>query len=198
MDRDKNGACRAGQRKLTAYVACRSISVCTCDDYQTNNEAMRRAVHYVFHLADQYKRFGRLINCLTHERKHKSVKAFANKRVCTSEFDRGVLEDCTYEQLENLKLPLLKPDIVEPKSCFACIRRRPASMICFTTTEIIKCTIRKQDAALSHPSPFRSGCSVSSFPCVRSVRFGRSVLYRSLSLAGRQGRRHWHSALARG
>ena len=37
---------------------------------------MRPKHHYAAHLPDQYKRFGFLVSCLTHERKHRLVKRY--------------------------------------------------------------------------------------------------------------------------
>ena len=72
-------------------------------------------MHYVLHLADQYRHFGRLQNCFVHERKHKSAKAFANRRECTKSFERGLLEDLTHEMLENLINNILRPELPNPK-----------------------------------------------------------------------------------
>ena len=64
--------------------------------------------HYVQHLADQLRRFKVLLSCFMHERKHQTAKAYANLRKNEEGFDKGVIEDVTYEHLRNLDRPFFR------------------------------------------------------------------------------------------
>ena len=65
--------------------------------------------HFATHLGEQLKRFGFLISCFVHERKHKLVKRFANCRENTTSIEKGILEDITHEHFRSLKSSLVKP-----------------------------------------------------------------------------------------
>jgi len=51
------------------------------------------------HLADHYKRWGRLAPCFTHERFHKLAKSYASTRRNTTSYDRGIIEDIAASQI---------------------------------------------------------------------------------------------------
>ena len=51
------------------------------------------------HLADHYKRWGRLAPCFTHERFHKLAKSYASTRRNTTSYERGIIEDIAVSQI---------------------------------------------------------------------------------------------------
>ena len=71
--------------------------------------------HFMLHIPNQLERFGFLVSCFVHERKHKIVKRWAvplatgDKR----DYERSLLEECTLAHISSLKDPLLKPCLIE-------------------------------------------------------------------------------------
>lgn len=58
-------------------------------------------VHYCLHLADQLERFGRLVSCWCHERKHKELKRFANQMhaaKASTSWEKSLLEEVALMQ----------------------------------------------------------------------------------------------------
>ena len=51
------------------------------------------------HLADHYKRWGRLAPCFTHERFHKLAKSYASTRRNITSYARGIIEDIAARQM---------------------------------------------------------------------------------------------------
>ena len=51
------------------------------------------------HLADHYKRWGRLAPCFTHERFHKIAKPYAATWRNTTSYERGIIEDIAVSQI---------------------------------------------------------------------------------------------------
>ena len=60
--------------------------------------------HYVLHLMPLLRRHGQLISCFTHERKHKSLKLFANQiSNAGSWFEKSVLREVTHSSMISLQ-----------------------------------------------------------------------------------------------
>ena len=77
-----------------------------------------------FHMSLHLPRFVRkhqfLINCWCHERKHKVIKNFGNRRTDTSkQWERGILEDLLHGQLEALNNPKQRVGLLNahPATC---------------------------------------------------------------------------------
>jgi hypothetical protein len=64
--------------------------------------------HHAFHLPGFLRRFRRLFNCFTLERKHKVPKRFSVTRVNTTAYERGILEEVLDQHFWELKKPILK------------------------------------------------------------------------------------------
>ena len=71
--------------------------------------------HFMLHIPRQLARFGFLVACFVHERKHKIAKRWAVPLCIARQrsFDRSVLEECTMAHMHSLKEPLLKPCLPE-------------------------------------------------------------------------------------
>ncbi len=59
--------------------------------------------HQALHLASMLKKWGWLLACFVHERKHKSIKRFTKLRQFTGSFEQGAIEDITIDQLESVR-----------------------------------------------------------------------------------------------
>lgn len=59
-------------------------------------------MHHILHLPRQFEVHSMLISCFVHERKHRTVKRMAQPRVNTTNFDQGLLADCTLQHLYEL------------------------------------------------------------------------------------------------
>ena len=92
--------------------------------------------HFMLHIPRQLARFGFLIACFVHERKHKIAKRWAVPQ-CISpnrNYDRTVLEECTQAHMYSLREPLLKPCL--PEAVQACPKVVAALRACgFATAE---------------------------------------------------------------
>ena len=74
--------------------------------------------HTALHLGEFLARFGHLVWCFTHERKHKVVKRFANQKLDGSRgFEESVLKDVLAVQLScmSAELPSSKVRLMNPK-----------------------------------------------------------------------------------
>ena len=58
--------------------------------------------HYAWHLPQMLKRFGTLIACFTHERKHRLIKRFGQHRRNTKSYEQCLLEEVTVYALLHL------------------------------------------------------------------------------------------------
>ena len=69
----------------------------------------------LLHIPRQIARFGFLVACFVHERKHKIAKRWAVPLCIAKQrsFDRAVLEECTMAHVYSLRQPLLKPCLSE-------------------------------------------------------------------------------------
>ena len=68
--------------------------------YEAYGKDAGRPKHHAaaMHLADHYKRWGRLVPCFTHERFHKLAKSYASTRRNTTSYERGIIEDIAASQ----------------------------------------------------------------------------------------------------
>jgi hypothetical protein len=67
--------------------------------------------HLAMHLGDMLRKFGMLVSCFVHERKHKSIKRLLNTlRNTSSGFETSILEDVVLHQMYNLRLPYMLPN----------------------------------------------------------------------------------------
>ena len=64
---------------------------------------MRPKHHYALHLSSMLVRFAILISTLAHERKHRTVKRYARRRINLIKFEIGVLEEVTCHNLWEFK-----------------------------------------------------------------------------------------------
>ena len=58
--------------------------------------------HYALHLPLMLARFGMLVACFTHERKHRVLKRYMRSRLNNKKFEASCLEDVTIQHLEDL------------------------------------------------------------------------------------------------
>lgn len=77
--------------------------------------------HMVLHLPEQFRRHNMLLSCFTHERKHKSIKRFANHLHNTSkDFESSVIESMTLAHLDDFAdsvvFPSSKARLVNPSA----------------------------------------------------------------------------------
>ncbi|CAE7658968.1 UBC6 [Symbiodinium sp. KB8] len=74
--------------------------------------------HLSLHLGEFLKKFGHLVWCFTHERKHKLVKRFANQKLDGSKaFEESILKDVLAVQLNMMEgeMPSSKVRLMNPK-----------------------------------------------------------------------------------
>ena len=71
--------------------------------------------HFMLHIPKQLARFGCLVACFVHERKHKIVKRWAVPLATGDrrDYERSLIEECTLAHINSLKDPLLKPCLLE-------------------------------------------------------------------------------------
>ena len=70
---------------------------------------------HTMHLADMYRKHGRLIQCSTMERKHKVPKRFAAPRMHTTAYEQSLLEEVTDQHLWELTQPLFATTLAQPR-----------------------------------------------------------------------------------
>jgi hypothetical protein len=86
-------------------------------------EAMQPKFHWVVHLPGHLQKFGCLLSCFVHERKHKLVKRYSNDICNTISFEKSVLGEVCSHTLAKLSEPglfssdvcLLKPRKATPQ-----------------------------------------------------------------------------------
>ena len=71
--------------------------------------------HWSVHLPRQLLEHGKLLGCFLMERKHRVLKRFAEPRRNTTGFDKGLVEESTLQHIHDLKDPLIRPDLLEPR-----------------------------------------------------------------------------------
>ena len=84
---------RAVERFLALFVAAFGI------------ELLSPKFHWLLHFEDNLHRFGTLISCFVHERKHKSVKRYANNHRNTAALEKAIMHECTATHLAVLDDP---------------------------------------------------------------------------------------------
>ena len=92
---------------------------------------------HAMHLADQYRKHGRLYMCATLERKHKVPKRFAGPRVNTTSFERGMLEEISDQQLWDLKQPILASALAQPREATPKMRSALTDMMLISEDAVV-------------------------------------------------------------
>ena len=75
--------------------------------------------HWLVHIGMQLLRFGCLLSCFVHERKHRTIKRFADGHRNTARYEEGILSDVTLQHFAEMKDPLKfdrSPRLVPPIS----------------------------------------------------------------------------------
>jgi hypothetical protein len=83
--------------------------------------------HFTIHLPDILRRHKCLLSTFVQERKHRHVKVTAEGRHTTVSYNRGLMEEITLAHLYQLKDPLTKPTLLNPKAATKKVRATLAS-----------------------------------------------------------------------
>ncbi|CAK0853126.1 unnamed protein product [Prorocentrum cordatum] len=88
--------------------------------------------HYTIHLPDTLRRHKCLLSVFVQERKHRTVKTMATGRHTTVSYNRGLMEEVTVQHLYQLKMPLTKPSLLNPRPA----TKRVRSLLCGGNNDI--------------------------------------------------------------
>ena len=121
---DKLVACcqraRAEDAVAPAEMRTRVRGFLTCVIAANWQSSMHAKFHWLLHFAGHLAKWRFMVQCFTHERKHKTIKKFASDFYNTRSFEDGMLREVLAQELHDLALAdCLEPGLrlLDPKPC---------------------------------------------------------------------------------